>query len=347
MQDAVDRLGATPSDSRVFRADVLERLRRVVGFDWFAWVLTDPDTTVGVDPLADLPDLTELPTVVRLKYLTALNRWTSLHDVASLGAHAPDSALWRRVQRSHGVVDVASVVFRDRFGCWGFLDLWSRRGYGADDLTLLRQLAPSLTASLRTRQARTFAVVPHGPDETLPGPAVLLLRDDLSIVGQTTPSPRWLSILLPRPGGVAPVPAGAYNVAGQLLAQESEVDGHEPMARTHLADGLWVTLRASRVDPGDVIAVTIEPTAPGDRLAVFASAHGLSVRERELVGLLAQGADTAQVAARLSLSPLTVQDHLRSVFSKTGTRNRRVLLSHALGVRGDGGHAAAHGTEPG
>ena len=340
-RDAVDRLGAKQGDSRVFRAEVVDRLRRAIGFDWFAWVLTDPGTTVGVDPLAQVPDLAELPTVVRLKYLTTVNRWTGLEDVSVLGDRASESLLWRDVQRSHGVVDVASVVFRDRFGCWGFLDLWSTRAYTAQHVALLRRLAPTLTAVLRARQASTFGVVPAGPSRSLPGPAVLLLRDDLSVVGRTEAAQEWLRTMLPQPDGHAPIPAGAYNVAAQLLARQAGVDGHEPMARVHLADGVWVTLRASRVDPGDQIAVTIEPTAPADRLDLFARATGLSVRERELVELLARGADTAEAAARMSLSPHTVQDHLKSVFTKTGTHNRRVLLSHALGVRNEAEGPAA------
>ena len=82
----------------MFRAEVLDRLRRVVGFDWYAWVLTDPGTTVGVDPLAHLPDLTLLPSVVRLKYLTTINRWTSLDGASALGDRFLDSPLWREVQ---------------------------------------------------------------------------------------------------------------------------------------------------------------------------------------------------------------------------------------------------------
>ena len=170
-RDAVDRLGAKQTDSRVFRAEVLDHLRRVVGFDWYAWVLTDPVTEVGVDPLAHLPELTVLPTVVRLKYLTAVNRWTSLDVAAALGDRATDSPLWRDVQRSYDVVDVASVVFRDDFGCWGFLDLWSRGAYAATDLALLRELAPTLTAALRVRQARTFTVVARPPTRGSPAPA--------------------------------------------------------------------------------------------------------------------------------------------------------------------------------
>lgn len=329
--DEVDRLAARPTDSRVFRAEVLDRLRRSVGFDSFAWVLTDPVTTVGVDPFAQLPDLRELPTVVRLKYLTDLNRWTSLTDASSLGDRAEESRLWREVQRPHGVADVASVVFKDRFGCWGFLDLWSSRTFTAAEVDVLRRLTPHLTTALRRRQAATFAVV--APDRAQAGPAVLLLRDDLGIAGQTGAAEAWMSVMLPPSSGVPPIPAAAYNVAAQLLAREHGVDDHEPMARTHLADGLWATVRASRVEPGELIAVSVEATGPADRLDVFARAVGLSARERELVTLLAQGADTAEAAARMSVSPHTLQDHLKSVFAKTGTRTRRVLLSHALGVR--------------
>lgn len=335
-REAVDRLGAKQTDSRVFRTEMLDRLRRALGFEWYAWVLTDPGTTVGVDPLAYLPDLTVLPTVVRLKYLTAINRWTSLDGAAVLGGNTTASPLWREVQRSYGVLDVASVVFRDRFGCWGFLDLWSKRAYAAEDVELLRDVAPGVTEALRLRQARTFTVVAAAPRQSVAGPVVLLLRDDLSVVGQTGASQEWLGILLPQPGGVSPIPACAFNVAAQLLARQNGVDGHEPMARIHLADGFWVTLRASRVEPSDLIAVTIEATSPGNRLDVFGRANGLSDRERELLTLLAQGADTVEAASRMSLSPHTVQDHLKSVFTKTGTHNRRVLLSHALGVRGDG-----------
>ena len=335
--DDLERLGAQETDARAFRARVLERLRAVLRFDSYAWVLTDPLTTVGIDPLAELPDLAELPAVVRLKYLTPLNRWTSLGDVAVLGDRARDSPLWCEIQRPYGVIDVASVVFRDRFGCWGFLDLWRGRAYEADEVALLREVAPGLTGALRRRQARTFEVVSAAPRRATAGPVVLLMSDELRIVGQTGASQEWLRLLLPGPAGTAPVPACAYNVAAQLLAREEGVDAHEPAASTHLADGVWVTLRASRVQPGNLIAVTIEPTSPGTRLGLFARANGLSDRERELVELLAEGADTVETASRMYLSPHTVQDHLKSVFAKTGTHNRRMLLSHALGVRSHGG----------
>ena len=127
------------------------------------------------------------------------------------------------------------------------------------------------------------------------------------------------------------MPACAYNVAAQLLAREAGVDDHEAMARVHLAGGVWLTLRASRVSPGHVIAVAIERSTSAERLDVFSRSHGLSAREEELLSFLAQGLDTREVAAAMFLSPHTVQDHLKAIFAKTGTRSRRLLLAHALG----------------
>jgi DNA-binding CsgD family transcriptional regulator len=103
----------------------------------------------------------------------------------------------------------------------------------------------------------------------------------------------------------------------------------------HLHGGRWVRLRADRIgseeDPERGIAVTIERAGPTDRLAVFIRATALSVREGELVGLVVDGLDGKEIAARLFLSPHTVQDHLKSVFAKTSTRSRRELVATVRG----------------
>jgi DNA-binding CsgD family transcriptional regulator len=329
MHAVLDRL-EDAADSRSYRAEVLAGLRDVLGFDWYAWVGTDPGTTVGVDPLASVPDLAELPRIVRLRYRTAVNRWTSLDGAAALGDRREDSLVWREALRDHGVADVASVVLRDPYGTWGFVELWSSRRYDADDLGLLAEVAPRLTVVQRGQQALLFDEVTPAPAAS-PGAAVLLLDDELSVVGQTSASGALLEVLLPRADGFAPVPACAYNVAAQLLAREAAVDDHEAMARVHLAHGVWLTLRASRVSPGDTIAVAIERSTAAERMDVFSRSHGLSAREQELLVHLGQGLDTRQVGAAMFLSPHTVQDHLKAIFAKTGTRSRRLLLARALG----------------
>ena len=334
------------------RIQVLDEIRRVVDFDAHVWLLTDPITAVGSAPLADVPCLSEIPEAIRLKYLTGVNRWTKLHaDGASVGilrqATAGDpsqSLMWRGILNRYGISDVASVVFADRFGMWGFLDLWredSKPAYQDSDAAFLASVSGTTTTALRSCQAQTLTAPAVPPGREL-GPVVFLLDDSLRVLSETPASQEWLRMLLPPDADRSPVPASVYNVAGQLQAIEQGVDGHPATARVHLSNGFWVTLRAARLNRSEqaqlaVIAVTIEETSPVDRLEVFGRAYGLSARETELMSLLATGSDTRDLASRMFLSENTIQDHLKSIFAKTNSRNRRTLLSRALGVQGHNG----------
>lgn len=338
--ERVVRLCEAGADSRNLRLRLLDELRATAGFDAYAFLLTDPETSVGCSPVADVPGLPldELPRLIRLKYQTRVNRWTALKDVAlvSEGQGPSRSLLWCELLRDHGVRDIASMVFRDRFGCWGFLDLYRYdRVFTRAEASYLAGLIEPVTTGLRRSQAETFVVRPPGVPR--PGPLVLMLSPELRVCGQTPDTHAYLSVLVPPGQGRPPVPASAYNVAAQLLAVEAGVDTNAPRARVHLADGLWLTLRAARIgdaDPPDRrdIAVTIEESTPTERLGVFTRVFALSTREAELLGHLVKGGDSHTVARQMFLSEHTVQDHLKSIFAKTSTNNRRMLLTRALGA---------------
>lgn len=322
---------------------MLAALRRWVPFDAYAWLLTDPETSVGCAPLAEIPSLGQLPDLVRLKYLTPLHRWTTLDEGTAVSLHEATggvlsrSLVWRELLHELEVVDVLSTVFRDQYGCWGFLDLW-RSGrhvspFGADELAAVRGVTAIVTAAVRGRQAEVLSAVTPVPAES-PGPHVLLLSDDLRVQGQTTDTDDYLRLLLPQAAAHPPIPAQAYNVGAQLLAVEAGVDAHPPAARVHLAGGVWVTVRAARLAATGTpssIAVDLEPTRPADRMSLFARAYGLTARESELLQLLASGDDTRALAQALFVSEHTVQDHLKSMFAKTGCHSRWTLLARATG----------------
>jgi len=121
--DRVVRLCSCGADARTLRLELLAQIRRAVGFDAYAWLLTDPETSVGSAPLADVPCRPELPRLIRLKYLTGVNRWTGLPPrgvatlLAATGGDRSRSRLWRELLEAYQVVDLASVVFRDSYGC--------------------------------------------------------------------------------------------------------------------------------------------------------------------------------------------------------------------------------------
>ena len=143
----------------------------------------DPETCVGSAPLAHFPDLSRLPQLIRLKYATAVNRWTVLKPncctrlAEATAGDLSRSLLWKNLLSSYGVTDIASNVFRDQFGCWGFLDLWRLGGSPAQfteqERAFLSSLTADLTAVLGGCQAATFTGSPLAP--AVGGPVVLLL----------------------------------------------------------------------------------------------------------------------------------------------------------------------------
>ena len=340
----IERACELQSDARTLRRQVLDEVKRVVAFDAYAWLLTDPTTAVGAAPVADVPWMRELPMQIRLKYATAVNRWTALGESSVALLHEAtagdlaQSVVWRDLLVRYGVSDVASVVFRDRFGCWAFLELW-RTGTAARfseaEAAFLDDLAEPLTRALRRCQAATFAGRP-AHDQPRLGPVVLLLSPDLRVRSQTPQTQEYLRALVPPAEGRQPIPAVAYNVAAQLLAIEDGIDGNPPTARVHVSDGVGMTARAGRLDGlGSAreqdIVVTLEQSSAAERVDLFCRAFGLTARERELIDHLVAGQDTREVARRMFLSENTGQDHLKAIFAKTATRSRRALLSRALG----------------
>ncbi len=53
----------------------------------------------------------------------------------------------------------------------------------------------------------------------------------------------------------------------------------------------------------------------------------LTAREREVVLVAADGADTRAIAERLFLSPRTVEHHLSAAYRKLGVPNRAALVA--------------------
>ena len=60
----------------------------------------------------------------------------------------------------------------------------------------------------------------------------------------------------------------------------------------------------------------------------------LSVREREVLELLAQGLRNKEIAERLVVSEATVKTHVRHVLEKLRLRNRAEAAAYAARARG-------------
>jgi DNA-binding NarL/FixJ family response regulator len=85
------------------------------------------------------------------------------------------------------------------------------------------------------------------------------------------------------------------------------------------------------------LATRPERPPAGDRNA--GPLNGLTEREREVLGLVAEGLSNDEIAARLFLSPLTSKTHVSRIMTKVNARDRAqlVVLAYETGLVTPGG----------
>lgn len=81
---------------------------------------------------------------------------------------------------------------------------------------------------------------------------------------------------------------------------------------------------------GLFVGVLLERTPGGEVFDRAARAYNLSPRELETLAFLMPGATLEEVAGRMHISSSTVQDHIKSMLDKTGSRNRTELIAKVL-----------------
>ena len=80
---------------------------------------------------------------------------------------------------------------------------------------------------------------------------------------------------------------------------------------------------------GAAASATASPGAGGGPGRAPIVPDGLTQREVEILGLIAQGLTNAEIAERLFLSNHTVKTHINRIFAKTGSRDRVAAIGYA------------------
>jgi DNA-binding CsgD family transcriptional regulator len=223
---------------------------------------------------------------------------------------------------------IASLRTRDG-DVWGALGLYREMGqplFDDEELAFVHTVGPSLAEGARRALLVGEAADPEGPD----APGLIVLSGDWGIESTTPGVERWLSELPDGDWNARRLPSSVLSVAGRALRTVEHPDepGEIAVSRVLSRSGTWVVLHgAALVSPGSRrIAVIVEPAHPAHISPLLMSAYGLTEREEDVTRLVLQGNSTAEIAERLVLSPHTVQQHLKSVFDKTGVRSRRDLV---------------------
>lgn len=331
----LEQLSESSLDSESIRREAIVRLQATIGFDRWCWPIADPETLLPGGGVAVHDYGRGVPRSLELEYsgddFAAKHVLARRADpAASLNAETAGdvarSARWDEVLRPVGIGDVAVVACRDALGCWGWIEAYrdrTDRPFDDQDLALLGTLGPSLGSALRRN---ALGMNPEGAVERAPG--VLVLDRSLTLRSWTALAREWIDVL----------PAARLNAAWGILPTiiypaatlaRSGAAAERAHALLRGVDGHWVMIEAACLEgerEGE-IAVTLRAPTPLEILRLLSRIHALTVRERELVRLLLAGLDTRAVGDRLHISAHTVQDHLKSVFAKTGIHSRRELLA--------------------
>lgn len=90
---------------------------------------------------------------------------------------------------------------------------------------------------------------------------------------------------------------------------------HTEMKPSQIVRALSLAIKGELVVPRDLVPGLIAGEPPPDLLA-------LTPRQREILGLVAEGLTNAQIAKRLFLTEGTIKQHLRVVYELLGAHNR-------------------------
>jgi len=331
---------------RDFSRAVTRTLGRAVPFDGVCLLTIDPATLLPTGEIVE--DGLPAAAMIRLTEIELrepdFNKFTALaradQPTASLsGATAGDldrSLRQRELRRPSGFADELRAVLSGTAGTWGALTLLREARsphFTPAEVRFVASLAGALADGLR-RAALSGDAVDGGGDDT----GLLVLAADGTVEMANPAAGRWLDELGAgdRPGGHLPLAVRAAASRARAAAADgaNDDDGDGPAARLARARirtpaGRWVVVRGSLLGdgPGSRVAILLEAARPPELAPLIADAYGFTERERLVTELVARGFPTSEIAGRLHLSAYTVQDHLKSIFEKSGTGSRGDLVA--------------------
>jgi DNA-binding CsgD family transcriptional regulator len=260
------------------------------------------------------------------------------------------SIRYREFMQPQGYEDELRAVCRTGTSTWGVVGLYrdSRATpFDEDDVAVVRSITGLLADALR-RHVR--AENPWLGQPSAPG--LVMIDRDGHVVSSNAEAIGWLRELWPLALSPSTDELDSFDVFDYrerdvevptplfaLVAKARAVaDGRERgPARLRVRDrrGRWLVLHASALsgltNDSGTVAMVIEAAKSAEIAPIVIEAYSLTSRERDVLGAIARGASTAEMAGDLFLSPHTVRDYVKAVFEKFGVSSRGELVARLFG----------------
>jgi DNA-binding CsgD family transcriptional regulator len=335
----VERLALRAPTRAAFFDEAAARLKRTVPFDGACWHTLDPGSDlITQHRLQDLPD--RFPVLANNEYAVEdVNKFDQLarseRKAATMwettGGHPERSARFRDLLTPAGLGPELRSAFVADGATWGALILVRRAGqpeFERRDVELLADASPLFARAVR----RGLVAEACEPAAAFPdAPGVLELDASGGLIRASSSAEPLLAELSGSTVDAGVRSASVHAVASAtrtaITAARAAGTPTLPSSAVKTPAGTWLVLHGGLLGAprSGEVAVFIQRAHPTLVAPILLKAYGLTPREQEVTQLLLRGATTIQAAQRLAVSPHTINDHIKSIFEKTGARTRGEL----------------------
>jgi DNA-binding CsgD family transcriptional regulator len=335
----LERLALRAPKRAEFFDEAAARLKRAVPFDGACWHTLDPGSgLITQHRLQDIPD--RFPILANNEYavkdvnkfeqLARARRKAATIDQATAG-HPDRSPRFRDLLTPVGLGPELRSAFVADGATWGALILVRRAGqpeFEDRDVELLSDASALLARAVRrgliAEGCQSGIALPDAPGVIELDAAGGLIRASSSaepLLAELSGDTVEAGVRSSSIHAIATATKTAIAAAGAAGAATLPSSVVKTPARTWLVlhGGLLGTPRSGQV------AVFIQRAHPTLVAPLLLKAYGLTPREQEVTQLILRGATTIQASQRLTISPHTISDHMKSIFEKTGARTRGEL----------------------
>jgi DNA-binding CsgD family transcriptional regulator len=326
-REALGRLGRSGLGPHEYLHEVSTLVRRTVPHDVSGWMTLDPDTMLSTGTL----EAQKSPELDRALWRNELLQDGDVHKLAELArrpspvtassqldaASTANSPRVQQILRPAGIGDGLRVMLRTNGSTWGHAGIYRELGARAFDpheRAFVAAIADDIAGGLR----RSLSRRPEAGAAVLV-PGVVAFDAQCRVVSATADASRVMALM---PGDVT---STLYAVAIGASRRD------RASARVRLTDGRWLLLQGGRMHGGanDSAHVTVSLMAAprADLTSLLLRLHALSARQREVAELLTRGPRTDEIAAQLHISPHTLRDHVKAIFTKLGVQGRAELMA--------------------
>lgn len=354
---AVERACTFARGADELLAELSEIAHHYIPHDGSAWFGIDPTTMIATTPSrVENLDASLCDTFWHLEFheddpmlyarVARNDGVATLHQ--QFDGRVGKSVRYRELVRPQGYEDELRAAFNHGDNTWGVVSLYreaSRPRFEPDEVALLKAMSEPIATALRT-QVR--AATPWLAQPSAPG-LVVIDRAGRAISANHE-ARTWLADMWPRASETASgeldvfelrdegdgVPTPLFALVSRARAVAEGLERAPARLRMRDRRGRWIVVHASVLsgsapDSDDAVALVLEAAKSAEVAPIIIEAFGLTKRERDVLGAIARGGTTAEIAAELFISQYTVRDHVKTVFDKVGVSSRGELVARLFG----------------